>query len=370
MEAPPRPSPEDFRKEIPEELANSLRAKDKDVPDQGFVFKLWHLLEWAGTDQTRGYNLGLGWKTDDEFFLEKARFCAVMQMPTNTLNFKLRIYKFKQSKQRQHAYTFWTCQKFTRHSTHEDLETVQEGKNRNEECLATSMQALYWPILDGVRIFTGTSSDATSFKVEALFAWEEIVNYWIWAVSRTEFIARAAAKFCTYVNGSGETFVFDAQQTELGQYLKSNDLNLDVIARQMLNYVVKTKKPDIVTVEDFCMFVARFGPFDCILEKIHQLLCCSQAFGDWFQPGEQEFDTAKPVTGSYSNTFANCFIIKRSSGVTYHVYNLPSSPTNQGFLVDETSKKFLTWHAVFEHFSTPTQQTMLYHELSDGQGLM
>lgn len=359
--AAPRMSEEEFRRQVPPELIESLREKDKDKPEHGFVVKLWNLLTWAGTDPNRCHNLGLGWITDTEFFIEKARFCAVVGMPINTLNFKLRAYKFQQSKRRRSTCTYWVCEKFTRRATKEDLEAVEQRKNMTDNSPSVMLQALYLPVLEGVRIFTGSAPDVVRFKVDAILEWQEIINSWVWALDRTEFIALAADRFCRLCDsGGGETFDYDAQQTELAQYLKSNDLNLVTTARQMLNYVITTRQPNVVAIEDFCMFFARFGPSECILEKIHQLLCCSQAFGAWFQPGEQKFDQTKSVTGSYSNTFANCFIIKRSCGATYHVYNLPSSTTKTRFLVDETAKNFLTWHAVFESFSSPTQQSVSY----------
>ena len=347
---------------IPPELIDSFRAKEKDKTDQGFAFKLWNLLQWAGNDQVRRANLGIGWIDKDEFFIEKSRFAKVVEMPLNTLNYKLRSCKFQQSKQRKSAHTYWKCQNFSINSTPQDLEEVDQRRNINDNCPSIVLQALYLPELDDVRIYTGQPADLLRFKIDSILEWNEIVNVEIWALNRTDFIVKAAERYSRPCDSGGnEIFNYDAQQTEFVQYLKSHNLNPVVTARQMLNYVIKTKKPNIITIEDFCMFFARFGPWDCVLEKIHQLLCCSRTFGDWFQPGEQKFDQTKNVTGSYSNTFANCFIIKRMQGATYHVYNLPLASTKTRFLVDETAKKFLTWHAVFESFSPPQQHPLGYY---------
>ena len=349
--------PEEFRSQIPQELIETQRFKGKAPPNQGFAYRLWHLLNWAGFDRVRQENLGAGWTYDQEFFLDKQRYAKIVGLQPNTLNFKLRICQFEQSRQRHEKVTFWKCKGFSKQSTLQDLETIDNKRNTNENFNIITPQALYIPLLEHVRIFTQSPADTNRFKSDSIFLWDEIVGSSIWAYPFSKFIDEASKKFCNSYEKSnhGEMFAFDAQQTQFSQYLKTYNLDLFDTAKKMLIYVITHKNMYSITMPEFCAFFARFGPEDCVLEKIHQLLCCSKAFNDWFKPGEQLFEPHKPISGSYSNTFANCFIIKRSQGATYHVYNHPTFQTKVGYLLDETGKYFMTWHAVFETFSIAQQ---------------
>lgn len=354
---------EEFRASIPAELHEVSKSKDADKSEQVFPHRLWKILQWVGNDQVKRTNMGCGWMSENEFFIEKSRFCQILEIKLNTLNFKLRSCKFQQSRQRHGNCTYWVCEKFSQKSTIQDLESVDLRRNASDDTPSVVSEALYLPLLSNVRLYSSATDDVQRFKMEAILEWQEIVGS-IWATDVREFIVIAAKQFCASYRNNSETFNFNAEQTEIAQYLRSNGLDLLTTAIQMLNYVILTEKPNIITIVDFCLFYARFGPTDCILEKIHQLLCCSKTYEDWFQPSEQKFDRTKSVSGSYSNTFANCFVIKRAQGATYHVYNLPLQSTKTGFLVDETAKKFLTWHAVFESFIIPQQPVVgySYHE--------
>lgn len=357
-----RPADE-IRALLPKELVEVPKNKSKFTTSQGFAYKLWHFLKFAGQDRNMARNIGCGWISHQDFFIDKIRLCEIIQAQINTLNFKLRSCKFNQCRQRHSRLTFWTCENFTTESTLQDLEEIDNRRLTNDDCPSILIQAVYLPLLEHVRLYTTTQIEITKSKVESILLWEDIVrNNAIWAIDANEFIELASMKLAHDFIGkpNGDTFAFDASQTEFAQFYKTNNLDLLNTTRLMLKYVLIHENPRLITIKDFCNFFARFGPDECILEKIHQLLCCSQAFDDWFQPDEQKFDQSKSLTGSYSNTFANCFIIKRSQGASYHIYNLPFMNTRSGFLIDETGKKFLTWHAVFESFSVAPQQQMQY----------
>jgi hypothetical protein len=215
------------------------------------------------------------------------------------------------------------------------------------------LQALYLPGLDDVRLFlqSSTPGDLARFKTESIHTWIDLVGVKsIWAISLQDFVARAARRFCQPLEQAQAPSEFVA-------YLKEHALDMIETAQLMIGYVLTHHSPRIVEIADFLRLLARFGPEDFMLEKIHQLLCNSQACGEWFQPDVQKFDQGKPMTGSYSNTFANCFVIKRSlGGGMCHVYNLVNAGTQGGFLVDEIGKKFLSWQAVLDSFN-PVPQT-------------
>jgi len=355
--------PENVRSMIPAEILENPRGKGKTPANQGFAVKLWELLQWAGNDTEKKRNVGCGWIDNSEFFIEKPRFCEIMQYQLNTLNFKLRSCKFTQARTRNSSMTFWKCDNFLKNSNINDIIAVDDRRAKNDNCPTVSIQALSIPLLEKVRVYSQSQSEIPKLKTEVIFLWEEIVEYpSVWACEIRTFLENATLKFCHSYSrsGGGDTYMYDAQQTQFSQYIASNNLQMQDVAYKMISYVLTHSSPNAITISEFCSFFARFGPEDCLLEKIHQLLCCSKAYHDWFRPGEQIFDQTKHISGSYSNTFSNCFIIKRSQGSSYHVYNQPFAQPRMGFLVDETGKAFITWHSVFESISLP-QQSLPYN---------
>ena len=130
----------------------------------------------------------------------------------------------------------------------------------------------------------------------------------------------------------------------------------------MVAYVFEHKNPDIITLSDFFDFYSHFGPENDIIEKIHKLLRCSYDFGGWFIPKVQKFDYSKSISGSYSNTCSNCFVLKKQRKWTSHIYNLISASSLTGYLIDESDKRFLTWHAVLEHLNSQSENSQ-YSEI-------
>jgi hypothetical protein len=133
--------------------------------------------------------------------------------------------------------------------------------------------------------------------------------------------------------------------------------DLNETAKLMINYVLVQDQPGIVTVLDFARFLARFAPEDCLLDKIHQLLRCSMMFGDAFRARVQAPNDGNRPIISYSNTYPNCFVLKKPPGSSYHVYNSPKAHTKTGFLFDEAGKWFLGWQPVFDQFFSKQSNT-------------
>ena len=82
---------EEFRASIPAELREVSRSKDADKSEQGFPHRLWKILQWVGNDQVKRTNMGCGWMTENEFFIEKSRFCQILEIKLNTLNFNVHM---------------------------------------------------------------------------------------------------------------------------------------------------------------------------------------------------------------------------------------------------------------------------------------
>jgi hypothetical protein len=350
----------DFLPLIPLELRDFPRTKVREHPERGLAYYLWHILQWAGDDRSRQDNVGCGWRTENEFFLDKVRFCDLFQIRINTLNFKLRrLGGFRQTDVKKGTRTFWTCAGFSPNATAGVLEEIDRHRNVDRNAQRVTLLALFLPTLEDIRLFTSLPHEVARFRTEALTIWTDLVGEGIWAIPFDEFVGKAVDHFCQSLSGSlgGLT---EVERTEFSEYLLANRLDLRLTAYSMIAHVMTHDNPRLLQITDFHKFLARFGPEDCVLEKIHQLLCCSQAFGGWFQPGEQQFDQTKQMTGSYSNTYANCFVIRRAQGHTYHIYNLANASTTTSYLQDEVGKKFLTWHNVFESFTAVVQPQPFY----------
>jgi hypothetical protein len=61
---------------------------------KGVLFGLWQVLRWRDENSLRDEFAGYAWVSEDMFGLHENRFCDVMDMKANTLNFKLRFCPF------------------------------------------------------------------------------------------------------------------------------------------------------------------------------------------------------------------------------------------------------------------------------------
>jgi hypothetical protein len=345
-DALPLEEPEITAAQIPEDIREPFAAKPRGRAEAEGIFApyLWHLLNWVGDDLTLQANVGCGWESDTVFFLEKRRFCAVFQVAMNTLNLKLRERKFDLARHPHHSVC--SCRDFTRTATIDDLKRI-DARRRAGDAPPVTPRVLLIPLLDSVRLFSFVFFDLDKFKLGYVIpAWTEICRETIWAIDKSLFVVRAAEKFAT----SLQQHEYDSQQTEFGQWLAQTGSDINEVAKLMINYVLVHDQQGIVTILDFARFLTRFGPEDCLLDKIHQLLRCSSVFGDVFRPKVQASDDGNRPLISYSNTYPNCFVLKKPPGISYHVYNAPLGPTKTGFLFDETGKWFLAWQPVFDQF--------------------
>ena len=95
--------PEKFMEQIPKDISIKYSRNSK----VGFAETLWNLLEWVEESEFRKMNMGIRWISDDEFLIDKKRFCSVTNTPLNTLNCKLRTFQFVQSQKRHDSFSFF-----------------------------------------------------------------------------------------------------------------------------------------------------------------------------------------------------------------------------------------------------------------------
>jgi hypothetical protein len=197
-------------------------------------------------------------------------------------------------------------------------------------------------------------AEVRRFQVREIALWSDIVQSNVWAIAADEFFAGATARFSepyrpeTKHEYPKSDYKFDARESDLRSFLRHQKLGVDATVNEMLRFVAVHQNPNVFTLSDFLFFMARFGPEKGMLDKIHQLLRCSRGNDLWFTPAEDKFDDKKQFSGSYSRTFANCFVLKGPDQMRVHLYNLPETDVKFDFLIDEQGTKFPGWHHAFQ----------------------
>ena len=352
--------PLEYVKTFPKHLQFPRQSSDT----CGFATQLWNLLNWTQNNVMRMLNTGCGWVTDTEFFLVKNRFTIITNIKSNTLNFKLRQGRFNQTKKQQNQFSFWKSEMFSKYSTQEELISID--KRRMDDEIVTiadeSLCALMSVSLAEIHLNCLDRSEIPATKKTVIKLWNSIIGQQgVFAIERNMFLSMLVnhlfSKLLQHNRENDSSKVeMDGSNMDLKQYVLSHKLDLKETIANMVSYVFIHQHPHTITLKDFFSFYAHFGPEDDILEKIHKLLCCSQDFDRWFQPEIQHFNTMKSITGSYSNTCDNCFVLKRNRKWTIHIYNQINTPVFKGYLIDEANKKFLTWHAVLEHMNAQASE--------------
>ncbi|KAK8888950.1 hypothetical protein M9Y10_033691 [Tritrichomonas musculus] len=368
-------------KQPPVLLEYSLNGKNLDPPEiyaqkfpshllfnrqnEGFASKLYDILEYAGNDIDKMLGIGCGWISNDEFFLIKKRFCIVTNINLNTLNYKLRQCRFSQSKKHCRSVVILKSENFSKNIDKESLHKIDKRKIDDIVSIGND-QVLLITALDSVHNYAIDKSEIHFIKKTVVDLWQKILGRsGVFAVNKKVFLTNLVQNLCKDFKSQqneNQEISINSAPLDFSLYVSSNNLNFNQTVFKMVAYVFYHKKPDIITISDFFNFYSHFGPENDIIEKIHKLLCCSYDFGGWFLPKVQEFDYSKSISGSYSNTCSNCFVLKKARKWTSHIYNLISASSLTGYLIDESDKRFLTWHAVLEHLNSQSDSSQ-YHEL-------
>jgi hypothetical protein len=102
------------------------------------------------------------------------------------------------------------------------------------------------------------------------------------------------------------------------------------------------------TFQDFCRFLAMFGPQQTIMVKIAALLTCSNDSGKWLtfdcQPGSVR---ALPYA-AFDENQPNCLVVRHVDQGVDRVYNDPNVDANNGmYLMDDAGKTYSGWADYF-----------------------
>lgn len=306
---------------IPNKILQYARTRSNRNEKSRFPYKIWALLSWAGSDQERMNLVGCGWKDDIEFFINKARLCVILDIKLNTLNGNLKQLGFEQ-KGKSGEISFWKNNTFSRNSSPQDFEQIRNVRCTPNSLANLSVHAVYLPLLEPLQLYSISEQGCGQFKKEVVEFWETLVgNRLLFAVSLPVFTKALLFKFeeaCGFV----------------ADYY-------------MVQQVLAPKTPNVISILDFAVFLARFGPFKNAPYKIIQYQqILSDIRQDFFI-----FNTPS-LTSYFSMTFHNCFRFQLAPSGEYHCYNLPDVSSNSPFLIDEDGTVYKSWQMMLQanHF--------------------
>jgi hypothetical protein len=321
-------------------VKNAKKGGKFDYSTPGFVFALWKLLQ--STDAIpRQMRYQCGWLSPGLIYLNISTLSGHLTSSPVATRHLLREHGFLPAGQDQ-----WRCPpQFHRAAQEADIMALDSAWR--------PLRPFFLASLEPFRIFAMPPADVQRFQVRGITLWSDIVQANVWAVSTDEFFAKATARFSESCMSEPSKlrksdYKFDARESDLLSFLKIQGLALEDTVKQMLQFVAVRQNPNAFTLFEFLCFMARFGPEKGILDKIHQLLRCSRGNDMWFTPGEDTFDERKRFSGSYSRTFANCFVLKGPDQMRVHLYNLPEADVKLEYLIDEQGTTFLGWHHAFQ----------------------
>jgi hypothetical protein len=304
---------------IPEDLLKAVRSRSNRQEQSRFPHKLWQLLDWSKDNPDRCRLVGCGWTHNSEFFIEKSTLSETMKVEQNTLNVNLRHLGFHQSRAHQGTRSYWMNDGFCRNSRPDELERIRNDRCRPESIQKLDLRAVYLPILEPLQIWTMLPADVVQFKREVINEWYRLV---------------------------GKKLVFGMSKTDFHAVLL-NDFD-ELHGRQcperlLLQQAFTGREREICDIFDFAVFLARFGPYRTVPDKLSQY----QIIINELKPDYYSFAWQVPsFTSHFSQTFHNCIRFQLVPTGEYHCYNLPSSDSKSQFLIDEDGVTYQSWQTL------------------------
>jgi hypothetical protein len=99
--------------------------------------------------------------------------------------------------------------------------------------------------------------------------------------------------------------------------------------------------------QEFCQFLARFGPTKTVMLKIASLLSCSNGTGKWLV-FERDRSNVKPPFACFDREMPNCLIVCHGDNVKEKVFNNPVVEVGkEEYIVDESGQLYRDWGVWF-----------------------
>jgi hypothetical protein len=307
---------------FPSDLQEILQRRSSRDPSTRFARKLHALLSYVSANPHLEAEAGLGWIDDNVFRIFKPRLLGVLGLKLNTLNVNLRDLRFIQLQSDKSGWTRWRRDGFTRR----ELEIGRKPDDADPTDLFTAHRPPRVPADPAVampdRVGHLSSAQLEGFRDQVLSEWKQIVETTTdCAVASVFFVSKAAARY------------------RLPQQLTQN--SFDVIQA-----ILTPQSTLTVKAEEFFRFMARFGPPETTMLKIHSLLEVATAREPWLYFGLTPI-TEGIVFGAFDEDEPNALVIRRGKVEIDRVWNLPLVPFGGHFVMDKDSRMYGSWEEYF-----------------------
>lgn len=306
---------------LPPEVQAILRRKSSRDPASQFTPKLHTLLTLSTESPQREDELGLGWLGNNEFRMNKKLVGEIMGIKINTLNVNLKNLGFKQTQRDKDGWTHWQKADFTKDNCGISSMDDQQKQKRCKSQIGASNLTYSGRIGPDIPI---REQIETSFRNECKKVWCSLFSVNKESYPVNDFIPAAARIL---------------KQERQPQNNAESVLKAIIHPRQDSN--------GFVTFQDFCRFLAMFGPPKSSMLKIASLLEHSNNTGNWltFLPETQQPNT---FYGAFDPITPNCLVLHKKNGTEIKIYNKPQIEADGTcYLVDSMGREYSNWTEFF-----------------------
>lgn len=309
---------------LPPDIQTILKRKSSRDPTSRFTTKLHLLLSYVSQNPDLEEKIGCGWVTEEEFRINKRILVNVMGIKINTLNVNLHTLGFIQQKHNKDGWTLWKRPNFTR--------TSQDITDPAASTPQPKHQKVYTP---NFTLGPVPPAEFDNFIEKCKQIWMELfqTNDVLKPIQTNYFIEKAATRF------------------------KQSEQPTDN-ARDVLKAIIAPSQPDCIDFNQFCRFMAMFGPEQTIMLKIASLLGCSNATGQWLMFEKFSPQVLNQFYGAFEELQPNCLMLNSKPPV--RIWNLPnvSAQNNNKYIFDQNRKQYSSWEEYFQNNPVPYTQTI------------
>jgi hypothetical protein len=319
---------------FPSDLQEILKRRSSRDPATRFARKLHALLSYVSGDPHLEEEAGLGWIDDSVFRIFKSRLLGVLGLKLNTLNVNLRDLNFTQLQGDKTGWTRWRRDGFTRRAfavgrRGEELPPQEVFPRRQ---IRLPVEEISVPINHVAHI---SPAELEALRHHVFCEWEQIVGTQVdYSVASVFFIAKAAARYRLQQQSSQNAF--------------------DVIQA-----ILTPQTTLSIKIEDFARFLAKFGPRETIMLKIHSLLEAAAVPEPWLYFGMIPTDDGI-VFGAFDDDEPNALVIRKGNDILDRVWNLPMVPFGGLFIMDKDRRMYGSWEEYFQANPVPVESQIGY----------
>lgn len=307
---------------LPPEIQTILKRKSSRDPTSRFSTKLHILLTYVSQNPDLEEKIGCAWVTEEEFRINKRILVNVMGIKINTLNVNLHTLGFIQQKHNKDGWTLWKRPNFTR--TSQDISDPAASAPQPKHPKAFTPAFTLGPV---------PQQDFENFIERCKQIWMEEfqTNDVLKPIITNTFIEKAAARF------------------------KQAEQPTDN-AREVLRAIIAPSQPEYIDFNQFCRFMAMFGPEPTIMLKIASLLSCSNNTGQWLMFEKVAPQNCNQFYGAFEESQPNCLMLNTKPPTK--IWNLPSieARPNQKYIFDQKNILYLSWEDYFQRNPLPYSQ--------------